>query len=65
MDGSTPVLEPECIQDQMIRISNAISAIDKEVLELRDRISALNERRDLMVAENRCLAWELKQRIYF
>ena len=65
MDGSTPVLEPECIQDQMIRISNAISSIDKEVLELQGRIKELNERRDLMVAENRCLAWELKQRIYF
>jgi hypothetical protein len=65
MDDSTPVLEPECIQDQMIRISNAISSIDKEVLELQGRIKELNERRDLMVAENRCLAWELKQRIYF
>ena len=65
MDDSTPVLEPECIQDQMIRISNSISSIDKEVLELQGRIKELNERRDLMVAENRCLAWELKQRIYF
>ncbi len=65
MDGSTPVLEPECIQDQMIRISNAISSIDKEIVVLGERIRELNERRDLMVAENRCLAWELKQRIYF
>ena len=65
MDGSTPVLEPECLQDQMIRISNAVASIDKEILGLRDRIQELNERRDLMVAENRCLAWELKQRIYF
>jgi len=65
MDGSTPVLEPECLQDQMIRISNAISSIDKEVLELQGRIKELKERRDLMVAENRCLAWELKQRVYF
>jgi hypothetical protein len=65
MDGSTPVLEPECIQDQMIRISNAISSIDKEIVALGERIRELNERRDLMVAENRCLAWELKQRVYF
>ncbi len=61
MDGS----EPNCIQDQMIRISNAISSIDKEVLELQGRIKALNERRVLMVAENRSLAWELKQRVWF
>ena len=65
MDDSTPVLEPECIQDQMIRISNAISSIDKEIVALGERIRELNERRDLMVAENRCLAWELKQRVYF
>ena len=57
--------EPDCLQDQMIRISNAISSIDKEVLELQSRIKALNERRVLMVAENRSLAWELKQRVWF
>jgi hypothetical protein len=57
--------EPDCLQDQMIRISNAISSIDKEVLELQGRIKALNERRVLMVAENRSLAWELKQRVWF
>jgi hypothetical protein len=65
MDGSTPVLQPECLQDQIVRISNAISSVDKEILEPRQRIRDLNECRDLMVAENRCLAWELKQRIYF
>lgn len=57
--------EPDCLQDQMIRISNAISSIDKEVLELQGRIKALNERRVLMVAENSSLAWELKQRVWF
>jgi len=34
------------------------------VLELQGHIKELNESSDLMVAENRCLAWELKQRIY-
>ena len=62
MDGST---QPECLQDQIIRVSNAISGIDKEIKALQDRIRELNERRDLMVAENRVLAWELRQRAYF
>jgi hypothetical protein len=44
MDGSTPVLEPECIQDQMIRISNAISSIDKEIVALGERIRELKQR---------------------
>ena len=54
-----------CLQDQIVRVSDAISSIDKEVAELKDRIRELNERRDLLVAENRCLTWELKQRVYF
>ena len=57
--------EPISLHDQIVRVSHAISSIDREVLELRERIKELDKRRDLLVAENRCLAWELKQRVYF
>lgn len=65
MDGAAPAVEPECLQDQMSRISSAVASIDKQIAGHRDSIRELNERRDLMVAENRVLAWELKQRVYF
>jgi septal ring factor EnvC (AmiA/AmiB activator) len=65
MDGSTPILELECLQDQIIRVSNAISAIENEIAVLHARISDLKKRRDGMESEKRTLVWQLRERAFF